>query len=436
MNRKYIPPLSLFIISAAVIAGGIFIFLTPRPIFGTVLFIARIYLIATAFLAVVSFLSGKKPQFLFDGLGYTAVAAVTVFFPKFFAASLANLFALTACVQAVTYFISAATFKKDGVELWKRRLFFGVVSAVFAALFFSKTAAAAFTISKVSGVYLIVTGVNLMGDFFSEFMDTDYARDRIKPRTYLPVPILISAFIPRRVLNFINKNISDNDKISPKDEEYVPTGNPRLEVYIHIGNDPIGKFGHMDMSFDDTVYSYGCYDTSSNKLWGFISDGTLAVCPRKPYLDQSINLENKTLIGFGIDVSDKEADEIYKKLNFLKKVLIEWKPLSVTDSENAEKYGDPASVLQRNTGAVFYKFRSGPFKTYFALGSNCVLLAHRIIGAAGAGILRVGGLVTPGTYFAYLDRRYKLKNNFVVSKTIYKSGGKDETSIDSGRLPK
>ena len=108
----------------------------------------------------------------------------------------------------------------------------------------------------------------------------------------------------------------------------------------------------------------------------------------------------------------------------------------MTDSENAEKYGDPASVLQRNTGAVFYKFRSGPFKTYFALGSNCVLLAHRIIGAAGAGILRVGGLVTPGTYFAYLDRRYKLKNNFVVSKTIYKSGGKDETSIDSGRLPK
>ena len=173
------------------------------------------------------------------------------------------------------------------------------------------------------------------------------------------------------------------------------------------------------------------------KLGGFIANGTLAVCDRKPYLYQSLEIEKKTLIGFSINIDNEEAEKLKIRLHSLLNNTYEWHCLAEENPQKAAEYKDPASVLYRNADAKFYKFKSGAFKTYFALGSNCVLLAHKIVGSAGAGILSVGGLVTPGTYYAYLDRLYNSKNTCVVERTIYKNGEKsDEKSIDSGRLPK
>ncbi|TAH59554.1 MAG: hypothetical protein EWM50_07880 [Gottschalkiaceae bacterium] len=61
----------------------------------------------------------------------------------------------------------------------------------------------------------------------------------------------------------------------------------------------------------------------------------------------------------------------------------------------------------------------GPFKTYFALNTNCVLLADTIVGQAGIDLLKIQGLISPGAYFDFFNREFSRKNSFVISRTIY-----------------
>ena len=64
-------------------------------------------------------------------------------------------------------------------------------------------------------------------------------------------------------------------------------------------------------------------------------------------------------------------------------------------------------------------FVDGRFKTYFALGSNCVLLADSIIGRLGTDVLSMRGLITPGTYLDYLDKEYHKKGSMVITRQFY-----------------
>ena len=69
----------------------------------------------------------------------------------------------------------------------------------------------------------------------------------------------------------------------------------------------------------------------------------------------------------------------------------------------------------------------GPFKTYFALNTNCVLLADTIVGQAGIDLVKIQGLISPGAYFEYFNREFSRKNSFVISRIIYyKDGRKNE----------
>lgn len=436
MKKTDITHFSLLVNGILLIIFGIIMLVKPQIAFGVILLSAKIVLAAAAVTALLSFVFGRERKFLEQGIGYVVTAVLIVFMPKIFAVSVSSLFGLTALMLSAAHAISAINFKKDNVPKWRMRAALSLISLAFGYLIFKNPLSSVITISKLSGIYLVFAGMTFLGDFLSDFLHTDFAKDNIKPRVYMPLPVFIAAMVPRKVLKKINSAISNSAEDIIKGYEYVPSENPRLEVYIHIGNDILGKLGHMDLCFDNVVYSYGCYDTSANKLGGFISDGTLAVCKRIPYMYQALDIEKKTLIGFAIDINDKEAEKLKLRIDGLRKVIYKWEPLAQRDSDNKGKYNDPASQLYKNAGSEFYKFRSGPFKTYFALGTNCVLLAHRLIGSAGAGILKVGGLVTPGTYFAYLDRLYNLKNTFVVERTVYRNGEKYEQAIDNSKLPK
>ena len=53
------------------------------------------------------------------------------------------------------------------------------------------------------------------------------------------------------------------------------------------------------------------------------------------------------------------------------------------------------------------------------MGTNCCFLADDIIGKSGMDILSINGIITPGTYYDYLNRELKLKSSNVISKEIY-----------------
>ena len=83
------------------------------------------------------------------------------------------------------------------------------------------------------------------------------------------------------------------------------------------------------------------------------------------------------------------------------------------------EFTDYGSRIYRATGAKFYKFRKGSFKHYFALGVNCVKMADTLLMASGADTV-VSGIVSPGTYFAYLNREFMRTGGRVVRRTVYK----------------
>lgn len=67
-----------------------------------------------------------------------------------------------------------------------------------------------------------------------------------------------------------------------------------------------------------------------------------------------------------------------------------------------------------------YKFKSGPFKTYFVLSTNCVAMADTIVGKTGIDIIGINGVITPGTYYEYFNQEFLKSNSKVVTRTIYR----------------
>ena len=93
-----------------------------------------------------------------------------------------------------------------------------------------------------------------------------------------------------------------------------------------------------------------------------------------------------------------------------------------------EDYTDISSELYNHTGAQFFKFKHGnPFKTYYAVGTNCVKLADTVVGKSGIDLLRVNGIITPGTYLDYLDRLYERGDSIVVTRTLYRKSTEEQT---------
>ena len=68
-------------------------------------------------------------------------------------------------------------------------------------------------------------------------------------------------------------------------------------------------------------------------------------------------------------------------------------------------------------------FKSGKFKTYFVMTTNCVLLAESIVCQAGTDILNLTGIISPGTFYDYLDREFLRPGSMVISREAYRLNG-------------
>ena len=56
---------------------------------------------------------------------------------------------------------------------------------------------------------------------------------------------------------------------------------------------------------------------------------------------------------------------------------------------------------------------------YFLLSTNCVKLVDEIVGITGSDLLKINGVITPGAYYAFLEKELKKENSNVISKQIY-----------------
>ena len=170
--------------------------------------------------------------------------------------------------------------------------------------------------------------------------------------------------------------------------------------------------------------TYGSYDEETYRLKGIISDGVFMEAPSKEeYIKFSQRHMGKTLFGFGLKLTEEQKERVRDEIRDIHKSLYRWKPKSEIDEQMGIKPERPredyASLLYTNLKGKLYKFTRGPFKTYFGLSTNCVLLADKIVGQAGIDVVKIQGLITPGAYFEYFSREFSKKNSIVISRTIY-----------------
>ena len=53
------------------------------------------------------------------------------------------------------------------------------------------------------------------------------------------------------------------------------------------------------------------------------------------------------------------------------------------------------------------------------MGTNCCYLVDDILVNSGGDILSINGIITPGTYYDYLNKELRLKSSNVIFKEIY-----------------
>ncbi len=324
------------------------------------------------------------------------------------------LFAVYALIESIIKLIIYYLYSRDNIKNKNVALIRAIIPLTFAIIILLIPDVRESVVFSTSGIYFILISMT----YFSEVINSLLSKKKIakfKSNFKFTMPVLIAAFIPRKVVKNINNffeagYIKKRHKIEKENSEYD------LEVLVHLAINKKANFGHVDIFFDDRVISYGSYDEAKVVLSSAIGDGVLFEVEKEKYLKFCNETTKKLIVGYGIKLNEDQKEAVRNKIKEIKSKTYEWFPKSYHEKNESKDY---ASKLYNATGAKFYKFNSGKFKTYFVLNTNCVKLADEILGKCGINIIKISGIITPGAYYDYFDREFGFKKSNVVSKTIY-----------------
>lgn len=219
-------------------------------------------------------------------------------------------------------------------------------------------------------------------------------------------PLFLSALYP--IHTYVSLNALHTDS---SDEN----ANADLWIHLYIRGKGFESLGHMDISYQGTIYSYGCHDPLHRTLGGSLGDGVLIEADEKEFLNISSEKDEKMIISYGLQLSEDDRKRFETNLQKLKERTVPWHCAYETD----HKSEDYASRVYKATHCKLYKFTSGKFKTYFVATTNCVLLADSLIHTRDFKLVSPTGMITPGSYLAFLDQAYH-QNTKVIARTLRK----------------
>lgn len=342
------------------------------------------------------------------------VGIVILSFPRMPISLFGIVCAIYILVIGFAHIFNFILLKRNGVAGFLGEFSMGIAYAIFGVvLLFSPYYYSQFVLNIV-GLYCIVYGIGHIIVAVRDLTPTSQ-KDEMKRHIRISLPIFAQALIPKFVLDDFNKSLQTKEqnaatKVKHTDEDASIL--PDFEVFVHANAEGSGMVGHVDICFEGTVISYGCYDSTKRKLSGLVGDGVLFTCPREEYIPFVIEYSNKTLFGFGLSLNEQQLARVRANIAKIYENAVAWEP-TATDT-NAYEVN-----LNRHVQTKFYKFAKGKFKTYFVFTTNCVLLADSIIGGAGSDIIKLNGIISPGSYYTYLNTEYYGKRKLVVSRTVY-----------------
>lgn len=281
-------------------------------------------------------------------------------------------------------------------------------------------------LTTVAGCYLIFYAVTMLFDAFAAIFESDLSEGRLRRRVHFAMPNIFTALKPANLVADIN-DMREQGKLEHgmivMEKEQKDFDHINAEIMVHLTTQGVNKFGHVDISIGDTVFSYGTYDPSSVKLGGFISQGTMIRVSKLPYLKHCLDVQEKYVIGYGVCFSGQQLETIKEKIeetlaNSTKLESEYDKAVKEGRGEDAENCKDSASNIVRLGGEV-YVVQKGMFRRYFGINTNCVRFADWLLSESGIDAISFSGLRTPGAYYNMLENMFRRKSTRVVRKTAY-----------------
>lgn len=275
------------------------------------------------------------------------------------------------------------------------------------------------------GVYAMLLGFRYLNDGVEGI--NPLTKVKWKRKIRITLPTILCALIPDWALSTINKYLKSDEEVELETNKEKEESD--LKVMVHVGPYGFQKVGHISFCYKNIVYSYGNYDSDSFRWNQTLGDGVFFKVPFDKYIPNAMEAENNSVFEFGIHLEDENRQCIENQLRVFEKDSYRWY-CKLEREDGYARYNqykdDYPSRLHMKTGAKFYKIKKGRFKTYWALGDNCALFVDQFLGALGADVLSMRGIISPGTYLEWLQGEYVKKNSPVVSLDIHSIAQKKE----------
>ncbi|MCH5324082.1 MAG: DUF308 domain-containing protein [Eubacterium sp.] len=444
MTRERIHSIWLALFGAGLIAFGITILVQGRFLLVPAARIGGAVIMLSGLNQMIRAYVKKRRIPLISGLGFILMGLVTVFLPGMTLGILTMAFSLYLLLNAAVKlidFIAAVRNKIPPDDIFAdffafaAFLIFGVIM-LFGSFYTRRM------LLLISGIYCVLYGLTALADFVREILP-NRAKTAVRRKIRVSLPLFISTFFPFGALKNYQKRLDsreiDIEKLLAEEKQLDKQYPPNIHVLIHVSGDGVGIMGHCDLYVDGEVLSYGNYDESSARLFNALGDGVMFVSEFEPYIEFSVRSDRQMVFDYGLRLTDEQLERVRAEIRRIKSSVYRWKPPYQRALERGEKaavtdFKDYCSGLWGGTKAKFYKFRSGKFKSYCVMSTNCVLLADSILSKAGTDIIKVVGIISPGAYYDYLQKEYLLENGLVVSRDIYSkyniSGEEEENLIN------
>ena len=357
----------------------------------------------------------------YQGIGFFAMALIFLINQQARIFSLSVIISLFFLVDAVIKLAIAIQYKLSGLPNWWHTAVMAGVSFAFIFVFFRQDYRY-FYLIRLAGIFIWWQVLTSLLDIL--FRGNPWEQMKMHWRInllYIQQNSYDNSFLPARWFKRVEDTIeAKNDlqkflQTEDKRKDVSLDGCTTIKVTIHSWNGDIMTMkGHSDIVIDGKCYSYGNYDANSSKLGGNLSDGVLVVTPEKPYTDYCLDEEQKILLQYTLRINQEQQEKLMALFDRGKAELVPWLPPIIQD----EQAMDDASKLYRKLSAInpaytpqFYKFKSGQFKYYFVLNTNCIRFVENILTAIGFINNNNFCLRTPGDYIDFFEKQLASATN-------------------------
>ena len=365
----------------------------------------------------------KKYKFI-DTLIKTTINVIfgisIMFFSKYIITSFTLIFALYTLLISIVNIISYVIYVENNIKGKLNVFINAITSLIFTVILLINPTLNIKYVLIILSIYLMLYGLKNIINFIFQILPKKIT-NKIKARIDFPMPLLIAMFVPKALLKEINEilKVDKEKKFDYKKNDLKS----KLFVIIHLAKSGSASFGHIEVSYNGKIYSYGNYNKHSRHLFDAIGDGIILVADKEKYIDYCIHNKKRYLIEFGIVLTEKEEKQIEKRIN---KLITENTEPFYSDLELYEKgkimyddFNDMSSEIYKYANGKYYRITKGKNKIFFVLKNNCAQVAEQILKGNGKRIIKLNGIISPGTYYDYLNQAFLMKNSNVVTKKVY-----------------